>query len=978
MAITHVKIHPAIGIARVGNSPEEFFVGPERLWDPPSPSGGFKDAQGRIKRQAARFRVFAYHDDGTTSELSAADADVSWTVHLANRKAVTRNPGPASDLTIDPGPRTVSGPGQQELFDTGKITFPAGTVTVPLGEARTDDDGNLLVLGGFGRSASPGNLPITNFLDNAGWYDDVSDGPVTAHVKVGGQEFDATGAWVVVGPPKYAPQIENVVTLHDTVFQVAVDQGWLTTPDIPSYTKDVHPILEAARTIRAVKEVWGAHAWPAPVYDDALRQRIFDRLRAPLGGGGDMPVLNGVVLTKTQYAVMESWRNDKFVRDWNGAPAPAVQLAPAELDKAALASCVGAAFYPGIEAGGIAARPITDASLYVGPTDPMRLDHARLRPGQLGEFLALPWQSDFYACGYNWWPVPRPNEVLPEGGTSRLRWDRDVNSYLEMVNEWHTLGFVVRRGDEYVEVDRYDSSFVDLLTPHLDFVVAQGPLGTPRRVAVPIDFEVRSNAFDVTLVVRSAPERFSLPTRTVTVPPVGGTDIATARLWVLYESGPAGEVVDGTLTIGQVGSGRTWTVSLRAVTQTRQPTATALVLDRSAHTRLAEIKAAASIFAEVALEDDGIGVVKFNEDAQQVVGVTRDRRRVKDAIAGLTARGGSSIGDGIQAGHEMLCEFDRAALVVVTDNNESSLRSIDDVAPEVTEPLYAIGFGPPQNTSTEALYSVAGNTGGYFTSSSSLPRDLLQVLADVSDASVVLSPSGVLVSGVEQRIPFLLTESDTAVDVILLTDTPDDVDFRLQTPSGFVIEPWRAGAEPAMRWAIAPGVQYYRIALPTEMFTERFDTAGTWYVLAKIGSPRTEPPSGFVRESAPGRRDLVSSAEPSASGRVPYSLLVHGYSNLSLRVSARQTGFTPGSAAVVSARLSESGMPWTASVWAEVRGPGASFTVPMSDPGTGGYEGSIQTASAGVYRVRVRASGRSAKGYPFQREHTLTVPVWHA
>jgi hypothetical protein len=60
MAVVSVKIHPGIGIARVGNSPDEFFVGPERLWDPVDPQGGFKDGNCRVKRQAARFRVFAY------------------------------------------------------------------------------------------------------------------------------------------------------------------------------------------------------------------------------------------------------------------------------------------------------------------------------------------------------------------------------------------------------------------------------------------------------------------------------------------------------------------------------------------------------------------------------------------------------------------------------------------------------------------------------------------------------------------------------------------------------------------------------------------------------------------------------------------------------------------------------------------------------------------------------------------------------
>jgi hypothetical protein len=61
MATTY-KIHPAIGIARVGNSPDEFFIGPERRGEEPNPVGGFKDAQCRVTRQAARFRIFAHHD----------------------------------------------------------------------------------------------------------------------------------------------------------------------------------------------------------------------------------------------------------------------------------------------------------------------------------------------------------------------------------------------------------------------------------------------------------------------------------------------------------------------------------------------------------------------------------------------------------------------------------------------------------------------------------------------------------------------------------------------------------------------------------------------------------------------------------------------------------------------------------------------------------------------------------------------------
>jgi hypothetical protein len=72
-AITQVKIHPAIGIARLGNSPTDFFIGPEIPLDHTAPAGGYKDASCRVKRQAARFRLFGYDNNGNlVQELTAA------------------------------------------------------------------------------------------------------------------------------------------------------------------------------------------------------------------------------------------------------------------------------------------------------------------------------------------------------------------------------------------------------------------------------------------------------------------------------------------------------------------------------------------------------------------------------------------------------------------------------------------------------------------------------------------------------------------------------------------------------------------------------------------------------------------------------------------------------------------------------------------------------------------------------------------
>ena len=63
-----VKIFPPIGIARMGNSPE-WYVGPELPFPaapvPPS-DGKYKDNQCRVRKQAQRFRLWGFFDDGSS------------------------------------------------------------------------------------------------------------------------------------------------------------------------------------------------------------------------------------------------------------------------------------------------------------------------------------------------------------------------------------------------------------------------------------------------------------------------------------------------------------------------------------------------------------------------------------------------------------------------------------------------------------------------------------------------------------------------------------------------------------------------------------------------------------------------------------------------------------------------------------------------------------------------------------------------
>ncbi|MBM2809771.1 MAG: valyl-tRNA synthetase [Chloroflexi bacterium] len=191
--IVSCAIHPAIGVARVGNSPTEFFLGPEVPGPHPEPVDGFKDAVGRLKRQAARFRVYGLDAAGNViKEITSADAELTWTVHLANAKAAwyefdkafdlpeargepvepmaarttplstpRRNASVTgaerSKLVVDPGPRSIAGVNANAGGADGRFAFDGGRFfdqAVPLGELRTDVGGRLLVLGGTGRSGS--------------------------------------------------------------------------------------------------------------------------------------------------------------------------------------------------------------------------------------------------------------------------------------------------------------------------------------------------------------------------------------------------------------------------------------------------------------------------------------------------------------------------------------------------------------------------------------------------------------------------------------------------------------------------------------------------------------------------------------------------------------------------------------------------------------------------------------------------------
>ena len=306
--IVRAAIHPGIGIARVGDAESEFFIGPE-VTDPrpQEKSGYYRTSSGTLKRQAARFRLYGYNAAGeVVRELTAEDANIKWTVHVANRKAewfrfitamdipetkdlvlIQRNADikgtDREQLVIDPGSRSIQGTqtsgGNEHKFDTG--TF-KGT-HVYLGELQTDKKGRLLFLSGHGKSVSPsGALPFDKsdpdtFNNADDWYDDMADGPVDAEVQIDGKSIPVEGAWVVSAPPNFAPDVIGWRTMHELMVDKYVSVGWLPVPPKTSFMKDVLPLLNRLSNLQWVNKGFASmfgKGRPMDFNDPELLQRL--------------------------------------------------------------------------------------------------------------------------------------------------------------------------------------------------------------------------------------------------------------------------------------------------------------------------------------------------------------------------------------------------------------------------------------------------------------------------------------------------------------------------------------------------------------------------------------------------------------------------------------------------------------------------------------------------------------------------------
>ncbi|MDY8135675.1 LodA/GoxA family CTQ-dependent oxidase [Aquimarina sp. 2201CG5-10] len=406
--IASVAIYPPIGISRVGNS-EEYFLSSDLPGIPADPKGGFKDSEGRVKKQVARFRVYAFNANGEVLHeiTDSTKNSIEWRVHVANIKSAwyqfnnaldldgyaipsaprNNSEKDRSQLIIDPGTRTISGKnkeGEEYQFDSG--TFYGKKV--PLGELRTDDEGRLLFFGGNGDSASKDNQPAVTFANNDGWHDDTCDGVVRAKVSIDGKEYEAEPAMVAVTPPDFGPGLYGVVTMNDVVQDLFIRELGYPNPSAKQvvFWDHIYPILERMTDTQWVNQgffmLFGKNSPsdftnsdllkklsnPAKEYKEE-RQRVFNWFRdpdsneytpakvPPFYGDGfgeyEKIALVDLPITRTQFERLKKWADGDFVEGKPTVETPFDQLTAAEqlnaLNQAPLEECLGGPFHPGIE-----------------------------------------------------------------------------------------------------------------------------------------------------------------------------------------------------------------------------------------------------------------------------------------------------------------------------------------------------------------------------------------------------------------------------------------------------------------------------------------------------------------------------------------------------------------------------------------------------------------------------------------------------
>lgn len=493
----------------------------------------------------------------------------------------------------------------------------------------------------------------------------------------------------------------------------------------------------------------------------------------------------------------------------------------------------------------------------------------------------------------------------------------------------------------------------------------------------------------------------------------GLTPYAEARLWLAYTAGAAGAMVpDGSVTFECPEAAKEFTFTIKANAITRPRVALMLALDQSGSMawdagtsgakRIDVLKDAAVTFMELVPANNGVGLIRFDHDSYAVndanfpgLPVTNiptdsdlDAARIQ-AVAAVNAHavnvnGNTSVGDGVDRARQVLSAlpggvWDHKAMIVLTDGVENAPLWLSDVTGAIDNRTFAIGLGNESQVNTVALDALTKGTGGYLLLTGLLSASLddyfrlrkyfLQIMAGVTNTSIVLDPTGYIAPGTTHRIPFALNEADIGCTALLMTDV-NVVNLALETPDGTIVE---ASAAAGLGMTAARGAQsrHFRFTLPVAVGAGQH--AGTWQALLEVNDREFRKALSGISDN-----DRIARARLATHG-ARYSLVVESYSNLRMTASVSQSSYSPGATLRFRAALTEYGVPLERRAIGHVAlsGPGGGVTVvPLSEHDPGVLDGEATANDAGVYHARFLARGATLRGTVFTREAAGTAAVW--
>lgn len=477
--------------------------------------------------------------------------------------------------------------------------------------------------------------------------------------------------------------------------------------------------------------------------------------------------------------------------------------------------------------------------------------------------------------------------------------------------------------------------------------------------------------------------------------------VAEGRVWVTATGTAAGDAATGEVTFRCTETQEDFIVPITMDTVERQTLAATLVLDRSAsmtepsgiagHQRMDELQTSAPAFVDLLRDDDAIGVVQFDHDSNILAPVTTagsvgdpgsGRNVAKAQIGGLTPRGSTSIGDGLVQASAALAAVPafgtRRSTIVFTDGHENDPQYIDDVAAAtISDRVYAIGLGTPDQLNPIALKKLCDNRDGYLMLVGTLAANdpfrltkyFLEILAGCTNAEIVTDPEGAVLPRQEHRIPFTLSKAESSADVILLSPGAEWLDFALETPAGDVVDPSSLPA--GVQRETVRGLAYYRFTLPVPVAAGAHN--GTWHALIRIDDDRFKR---YLSVLSDGDQEA---ARTTRTHGVAYNLSVHALSSVQMAVWLLQSSNEPGARMDLRATLTEAEVPFdgTAHVQVQVTAPdGSGSVVPLAQTAPGIFEGSTVAVQPGIYPARFLATGGTRRGARFTRDQLRTGIVW--